>query len=455
MYYINEIKNRQKYINVIILSFVAVFFVFIFGIYIKLGSTIGPIRSDVYEGQILSSDGVVLTEHLNTESEDMVVSHAASLTYPAEYSALLGYNSSLYGMSGLRDIYFDYLYQGKNGEIGNTLNLTINHKLQEGCYKLLDSYGKNGSIVVMNTKTGAVEALVSYKEYSEYNANAIDDEYDNWAEVDEFFYPEWSIARCPGSTFKIVSALGILESGKAKKVYDDTTGYIEVGDKKINNANGAVFGKLNLKEALKYSANVYFVKMYNGETGIEYLNNAASSFLIGQEILTDFGAFYSNWDVDEEDKNEISQTVFGQGKTEVTTVHQAMIISSVVNGGKVLRPYVVTNILNEEGTEEKNNSLFKKDKTEVIAKSMDKSASKNMKKMMEYTAKYYGMGEGYYAKSGTAEISDYGDVQSWLVAANENHAVVISIENAGYGMNFAKYAKAIIDLAESVTKVEE
>ena len=54
-----------------------------------------------------------------------------------EYSPIIGYNSPIYGTSGLRKTYEEKLLLGGKDRVGATIRLTTDNELQSFCYHLL------------------------------------------------------------------------------------------------------------------------------------------------------------------------------------------------------------------------------------------------------------------------------------------------------------------------------
>lgn len=105
---------------------------------------------------------------------------------------------------------------------------------------------------------------------------------------------------------------------------------------------------------------------------------------------------------------ELATTAFGQG-ISVTPIQQVVAVSAVVNGGNLLKPYVVKNIF-----ENNLNTIIKENKTEIIRQVISKETSQTMKYALEsVVAKGGGKSafiEGYRigGKTGTAQKAENG-----------------------------------------------
>lgn len=177
-----------------------------------------------------------------------------------------GYNDLLSGKDG------SVVYQRKpNGRIykhpdypeskpvsGRDLELTIDSRIQEFAYAVLDEYASRynaqaGNIIVMEVKTGDILAMVNYPSY------------------DGNLYGKGNVEDCrnnavlalyePGSIFKLVPAAAAIEYGKIKdtdmcKVNRDS---LVVNGHVITDAHET--GNLNFREAFAQSSNIAFVNI--------------------------------------------------------------------------------------------------------------------------------------------------------------------------------------------------
>lgn len=445
----NVIDKRNKIFSGLLMGLFICFAVFLAAISLTVDKPGGIARADVYEGGIYA-ECVLLTDFENLDSSNNPEKqHARSLTYPEAYSHLLGYNSTRYGTSGLRDRYSDWLYDGKRNGNGNDLHVTINHNLQLFCYDELNAFGKNGSVVIIENKSGAIRALVSTKESGTFNANEVDSL--EFSELpDGFLIGEYEQSYVPGSTFKVPSAIALIENGNDDYIYNDKTGSINAGDGIVHNAGSSIKGELDFKEALKESANVYYVSALENEGFYDQLKDVAESFKIGEEIRLDFCTLNSSWDYNPKNGFQKALAVFGQGnESSITPIHNAMIFGCIMNNGTMMKPYVV-----ETNTERGLfDYIFNTNLTvnpEVLAKNIiTKKTSKKIREALEYTAvEGYGLPEGCIAKSGTAELSN-GKNQLWLCVATEEYSICINMTSQGYSSALIEPMKKILDFIEN------
>ena len=136
----------------------------------------------------------------------------------------------------------------------------------------------------------------------------------------------------------------------------------------------------------------------------------------------------------------------GQGKTQVSPYHMALITSAIANGGTLMKPYLVDSVTNNAG------NVIEKTKPEKYKDLMTSKEAAQLKDYMtavtDYgTASVLG-GQNYTAagKTGTAEYSsDKEKDHSWFVGiANvDNPELVISViieqaDGSAKAVNIAK-----------------
>ena len=316
------------------------------------------------------------------------------------FSPLIGYNSIIYGVSGLRDKFSEHLFKGGKDSTGADIKLTIDSSLQKFCYDLLDE--SEGSCVVLDSDTGEILALVSRSGTAEFDANNIDDLYSTYVTIDGFFLNRATRAvDPPGSTFKIVTATSMIENGKENYIYEDN-GFYKIGNNTYYNFDKRKFGTTDLLLAMKKSSNVYFASS-GVELGSEKLYNTAKKYMYGESIELDFCTLYSNFEKsDISNPSTLAETSFGQGTTLISPLQLCMQIQSIMNNeGVMLKPYLIQSITNDEKTEYSG-------KTETLTKATDSTTAKKLYELLSETAKDYRLYDAdsgsVIAKTGTADL---------------------------------------------------
>lgn len=368
----------------------------------------------IVEGVILDRKG----RNITVEKEP---GEAAEILYPEAYSSVVGYNSLIYGKSGLRQKYAEQLFHSKNDKHTPVIELTLDNDLQQFCYKEL---GENvGSISIINNKTGELLCLSSRgDEKTEFNANEVDKNYDTYESIDGFYLHRALLAQDPpGSTFKIITAATLISEGKEDLVINDTGEY-----NGIHNAGNAAYGEIGLTKAMCVSSNVYFANA-GITTGGKALERMAKNFQIGKKLELDFASISSEINMEYYGNEIVEQTAFGQGNTQISPLHIAMTLQTVVNNGEMIRPYIIKDY---QGNAKRKR--FKSGKY-VLGEPIHRSDSKKLKKVLHNVATEYGFSEDefgkVFAKTGTAQINQKGNpCHIYLVFATEKITGIISMD---------------------------
>ena len=361
-------------------------------------------EKNTYEGPITDRNGMAIT---STTQPGL----RGEATDPECFSYLIGYNSPVYGKSGLRSQYYSYLYNGGKDDYGAEMRLTVDADLQKRCYDLLDGY--IGSVSVMNARTGELLVLTSRADAQVgYNVNTVDiaDEngvrpFETYNKINAFWYDRATMAQDPpGSTFKIVTAASMIENGIDDYTYEDE-GYYDLNGAKIWNYGRNVFGWCDLEKALNRSVNSYFASA-GLKLGSKALMDTAEKYLVGTPIDLDFTRLTSNIDFSGLNNSfTIASTAYGQGRLAIAPLQLCMIIQSVMNDGRMVRPYLISQITDDGKT------LYAPAQEGPLSETVGPENNAKLKALLHSNGEYYGFDEYEYgyviAKTGTAEV-DYG-----------------------------------------------
>ena len=193
--------------------------------------------------------------------------------YGGLYTHVIGFNSRTYGKSQLELKFNDQLTgEGGLGAVvsladrlsggekrGADLHLTIDHDLQSVASAQLGK--RNGAVVAMNPKTGAVEVMVSTPTYDP-SAAALKENWPSLAEREDapFLNRATSGLYAPGSTFKVVTAAAAIEQNLADESFVDE-GSVTIGGKEFVNQGGRVHGEIDVTRGFALSSNVVFTQL--------------------------------------------------------------------------------------------------------------------------------------------------------------------------------------------------
>ena len=230
---------------------------------------------------------------------------------------------------------------------GHNLVLTIDNTIQyiaESALKeTVDEYSAlSGLALVMNPQTGAVLALAHYPLYNPNSYSDFDKPiWRNRAITDNFE---------PGSTMKIFSAAAALEHGKisAHQIFFCENGAYKIGKNVVHDIHK--YAWLSLQQIIKYSSNIGAVKVVEA-VGARKLHRTYSDFGFGRKSGIDSAAEtpgnlspYSTWS-----KIDTGAISFGHG-VSVSAIQLATAVSAIANGGNLMKPYLVSEIVDQKGT---------------------------------------------------------------------------------------------------------
>ncbi len=296
------------------------------------------------------------------------------------------------GNSGSEMLYrFETYYEASDGDsLVTTLDSTVQYFLEKNLEQAVEQYDvQNGAFgLVMDVNTGAVLAMANLSSYDPNHYGEVYDEevkqalaeeraqleslsgeaydaaYQDYLQsVNNALFAQWrnscvSDAYEPGSTFKIITMAAALEEGVIS--LNDTfhcNGNIKVfgRNQPISCWKTAGHGTQTTAEALGNSCNPALAtigialggeKFYDyiqafgltSTTGID-LPGESSGVMLDESYLTEYDIYgYSS----------LAVAAFGQ-TFEITPIQLVRAISAVVNGGYLVEPYVVAEILDSNG----------------------------------------------------------------------------------------------------------
>jgi cell division protein FtsI/penicillin-binding protein 2 len=282
------------------------------------------------------------------------VSYGHEVDYRAFYGVEESYNDELHGQAGSWGGSGDALNlaisigsssvvlprDGRNVVL--TIDRTIQRMAEDELAKTLEEYGGvSGTIIVMDPRTGAILAMVSYPGY---DPNPVLGE-----QIDEdlFFNPAVSEAYEPGSVFKVVTMAAALDTGIVGRytTYNDQ-GQIYVGGHLIMNWDRKAYGPTSMSDLLKYSLNVGAATL-STNLGPERFYEYVKRFGFGEPTGIDLpyeskGLLRLPGQGDWRD-GDLGTNAFGQG-IAVTPIQMINAVAAVANGGVLPHPYVVQRI---------------------------------------------------------------------------------------------------------------
>ncbi len=235
---------------------------------------------------------------------------------------------------------------------GENLRLTLDLELQQEAQAGLGD--RVGAIVALDPRDGAVRVMLSSPSYDP-NKFARRLQTREWEDlVSSPFHPLQNRAiqnaYPPGSVFKIVLAMAQLSEGldPVKKVW--CSGSVRLHDRRRRCWQSRGHGWVDLHDAIKHSCDIYFY-MKGQELGVDTIAAYARKLGLGQRTGVDIEGERAGLVPDVEWSQRVRGTpwypgetvsvAIGQGPLLVTPLQVAVMLSAVVNGGRLVVPYLV------------------------------------------------------------------------------------------------------------------
>lgn len=323
------------------------------------------------------------------------------------------------GNGGSEMLYrFETYYEATDGDsLVTTIDSTVQYFLEKNMEQAIAQYDvQNGAFgLVMDVNTGAVLAMATLSSYDPNNYGEIYDEqtqlelaeekaalaslsgeaYDEayktyLANVNAALLKQWrnrcvSDAYEPGSTFKILSLAAALEEGVVTLDTDFYCGgniTVFGRNKPIDCWKTVGHGAQTTAEALGNSCNCAFANIgiaLGGETFYEYVKSfgltsktgidmpgESAGVMLNKSYLTEYDVYgYSS----------LAVAAFGQ-TFEITPLQLVRAISAVVNGGYLVEPYVVQEVIDANG------QTVSTHETEVVRQVISEETSAMMRELI-------------------------------------------------------------------------
>jgi cell division protein FtsI (penicillin-binding protein 3) len=236
-------------------------------------------------------------------------------------------------------------------DVISTIDVYIQDIAHHALLKQLEEYeADHGCVVVMETKTGQVKAISNL-------GRANDGTY---YETTNYAYAE---SHEPGSTFKLVDLIAILEDKVAdtSNVYDSHGGIITYSGRKVRDSHEGGYGKISLARGFELSSNTVMVQaVYNNykNNPTKFVNHI-NSFGLNKKLGLAFRGEGVPFIPQPSDKNwsniSLPWMAFGYG-VSVTPLQTLTFYNAVANNGVMVKPMLVTEIKAWDKTIKKYNT---------------------------------------------------------------------------------------------------
>ncbi len=223
--------------------------------------------------------------------------------------------------------------------LDRTVQRTVEKRLLEGIAK----YGaKEGSVVVMDPKTGGILTMAGVPSYDPGKFGLFD--------KDVYKNPLVAGTYEPGSTFKVlVMAMGVDRNVVTPTMMAEETGPVRVGEYFIRTWDDKYRGLISMTDVLVHSSNVGMVSVAK-KLGREGMLRLIHGFGFGEPTGIDLQEEASPElrDDDEWKEIDLATASFGQG-IAVTPIQMVRAVAAIANGGELVEPRVVKDVRDTSG----------------------------------------------------------------------------------------------------------
>ena len=429
-------------------------------------------------------------------SSDNNGSEGLEAYYNEELSGTAGKVVTSKGNYGSEMLYtYEKYYDASDGSsLITTIDSTVQAYVEKNLQNAIDKYDiKNGAFcIVMDVNTGEIKAMATLGSYDPNNYLEIYDDTTALLLENEraaaLALPEASAAyeaaietykqdvaaarmaqwrnRCvsdgyePGSTFKLITLASALDSGAVTLNDSFYCGGQEkfTGREQILNCwKSAGHGAQTTAQALGNSCNIAFGHIglrMGGDTFYDYLKSFGVMEKTGVDLPGEAsGLFYERKYLNDPANYGTSYLItssFGQS-FRITPMQLVRAVAAIVNGGYVLEPYIVSEVVDADG-----NTVEKNEKT-VLRQVISQQTSETMRTLMEQVvtegtasaARTPGYRVG--GKTGTSEKLDEYDengqqvkdkIVSFIGVApidDPKYVVLVALDTPAYSENSEKY----------------
>ncbi|AFS78307.1 sporulation specific penicillin-binding protein [Gottschalkia acidurici 9a] len=326
---------------------------------------------------------------------------------------------------------YEKLYEAKDGlNVVLTIDETIQHFAEKLALQTKTKHNaKNVSIIVMGVKDGDILAMASKPDYDPNDPREPVDKdlAEEWESLtsekkQEKWFDMWrnfpiNDTYEPGSTFKIITTASALEENL---VNSHSQFYCGGKITRVKNGGSCVrpHGNQTLAEAVKNSCNVAMADISLG-LGAQKFHEYIKAFGFGES--TGIALTGETSGLIPQNPNGISdQTLttlsFGYG-VATTPIQLITAVSSVANGGNLMKPQIVKELVDDKG------KVVNKYEPEIVRKPISKETSDKMLEILEGAVKGDAIEEdmvpGYRVggKTGTTKKIVNGSYQSIYISS--------------------------------------
>lgn len=352
------------------------------------------------------------------------------------------YNSYMEGTPGRSFILYNgadsVVHQDYDAKDGDTIITTIDYNIQKIAEEVVaetaaEWSAKNVAAMVMDPYTGEVYAMAESHSFDLNNPNEIpewetDTKYtENWDQLSseeqlEYLNTMWknfcvSDTYEPGSIFKPMLVAAALEEGVITPNSSfQCNGYTDIGGYRIKCHLVSGHGNINVEQIMAQSCNMGVIQIANllgADKFYEYQREFGFGDYTGIDLPGEAaGQLHSKESIG---PTELATMSFGQ-TFNCTSIQVIAAFSSLINGGNLVKPHVVSQIVDADG-----NVVLQND-TEVVRRVISEKTSAYMRTALKATVEN-GLAkklqiDGYSigCKTGTAEQGSRTNDDLWTLS---------------------------------------
>ncbi|MCY7382070.1 MAG: penicillin-binding protein 2 [Microcoleus sp. CAN_BIN18] len=325
---------------------------------------------------------------------------------------------------------------------GKPVQLTLDLDMQKTAEKALGN--RLGAVVAIDVKTGALLTMASWPTFDPniFTRKVTPKEWDRLQGPEKPFLNRAVQGYPVGSTFKIVTAVAGMESGKfSPDSTVATSSSITIGGITFNEHSGG-YGTIGFRDALAYSSNTFFYQV--GMTaGPEEMAKAAKKMGIGGTINLKLlgldAANHGQVPIPAEKQKMygedwyVGDTVtmaIGQGLVLCTPLELAVMVSTVANGGYRVQPHLLASQTNTPITKKVPTGIKPATLNVVRQGLIDVVQKGTGKRLNDGTIPLSG------GKTGTVEMPGHPDNSMYVGFAPADKpevAIAVIVEGGGFG----------------------
>jgi penicillin-binding protein 2 len=325
---------------------------------------------------------------------------------------------------------------------GKSVQLTLDLDMQKTAEKALGD--RLGAVVAIDVKTGGVLTLASWPTFDPniFTRKVTQKEWERLQGPEKPFLNRAVQGYPVGSTFKIVTAVAGMESGKFTP--DSTLGTssaITIGGISFHEHSGG-YGVIGFRDALAYSSNTFFYQV-GMAAGPEQMSKSAKEMGIGGSINLDLLGLESanhgqvptpamkkkmykeDWYVGD----TVTMSI-GQGLVLCTPLELAVMVSTIANGGWRVQPHLLASQTNTPLTKKIKTSI-KPETLKVVRQGLIDVVQKGTgRRLNDGTIPLSG------GKTGTVEMPGRPDNSMYVGFAPADKpevAIAVIVEGGGFG----------------------